>query len=245
MTNAEILENIKKLCRREGITVTALEKELEWGRGSIGKIKNAKKKPTIDRLQIIADRFNVPVSQISGINYSASQDNDRFPVYIPENLRESTSEGKNDDSGKNIVNLFTGNAGLRISKKIPVLGRVAAGIPITATENIVDWEEISGEMALDGEYFALQIKGDSMEPRICNGDIVIVRQQPDADSGDTVIALINGDDAVCKKLKKYEDGSIALISNNPAYTPLFFSVSDAENVPVSILGKVAELRGKL
>ena len=89
---------------------------------------------------------------------------------------------------------------------IPVLGRVAAGIPLTAAEYIIDTEEISQAMANDGEYFGLQVKGDSMEPRIKNGDVVIVRKQSDADDGDLVIALVNGDDAVVKRLKKYKDG---------------------------------------
>lgn len=129
------------------------------------------------------------------------------------------------------------------SYRIPVLGRVAAGLPIEAQQEILDWEEISGEMALDGEYFALQIKGDSMEPRMRNGDVVIVRQQEDADDGDTVIALVNGNDAVCKRLKKYQDG-IALVSTNPAYEPMYFSGSEIDETPVRIIGRVMELRAK-
>lgn len=127
--------------------------------------------------------------------------------------------------------------------QIPVLGRVAAGIPITATEYIIDTEEISQSMAADGEYFALQIKGDSMEPKISNGDVVIVRKQSDADDGDLVIALVNGNDAVCKRLKKYSEG-IALLSNNPAYEPMYFNNKDITETPVSIIGKVKELRAK-
>ena len=129
------------------------------------------------------------------------------------------------------------------SYRIPVLGRVAAGLPIEAQQEILDWEEISGEMALDGEYFALQIKGDSMEPRMKSGDVVIVRQQEDADDGDVVIALVNGNDAVCKRLKKYQDG-IALVSTNPAYDPMYFSGSEIDETPVRIIGKVKELRAK-
>lgn len=127
--------------------------------------------------------------------------------------------------------------------KIPVLGRVAAGIPITATEYIIDTEEISKSMANTGEYFALQIKGDSMEPKISNGDVVIVKKQSDAEDGDLVIALINGDDAVCKRLKKYSEG-IALLSNNASYEPLYFSQKEIEEKPVAIIGKVKELRAK-
>lgn len=127
---------------------------------------------------------------------------------------------------------------------IKVLGRVAAGIPIEAVEDIIDTEEISEEMASTGEFFGLKIKGDSMEPRICDGDVVIVRQQNDADSGDIVIALVNGDDATCKRLTKY-GGGIGLISLNAKYEPMMFSEDDIKDKPVKIIGKVVELRGKL
>lgn len=126
---------------------------------------------------------------------------------------------------------------------INVLGRVAAGIPINAVEEIIDTEEISEELAKTGTFFGLQIRGDSMEPRIYNGDVVIVRQQEDAENGEIVIATINGDDATCKRLRKYRDG-IELISNNPSYAPMFFSNEEILSKPVRILGKVVELRGK-
>lgn len=126
---------------------------------------------------------------------------------------------------------------------VKVLGRVAAGIPIEAIEDIIDTEEISEEMANTGDFFGLQIHGNSMEPRMCEGDVVIVRRQEDAESGDIVIALINGDDATCKRLRKYRDG-IELISINPTYEPMFFSNDDILSKPVRIIGKVVELRGK-
>ena len=126
---------------------------------------------------------------------------------------------------------------------IKVLGRVAAGIPIDAIEDIIDTEEISEEMAMTGTFFGLKIHGDSMEPRICEGDVVIVRQQNDAENGDIVIALINGNDATCKRLMKYS-GGISLISLNSKYEPIIFSKKDIEEKPVTIIGKVVELRGK-
>lgn len=128
--------------------------------------------------------------------------------------------------------------------KIPVLGRVAAGIPIEAVENIIDTEEITEELAKTGDFFGLQIHGDSMEPRMCEGDVVIVRQQDDAESGDIVIATVNGSDATCKRLRKYRDG-IELVSLNAAYAPMFFSNQDIEQKPVKIIGKVVELRGQI
>lgn len=132
----------------------------------------------------------------------------------------------------------------RKAVKIPVLGNVAAGIPIEAIEDVLDWEEIPQELANTGTFFALKIKGDSMSPRILNSDVVIVRQQSTANSGDIVIAKVNGYDACCKKLIIKDDGLI-LQSFNQAYEPMYFSRKEIEESPVLILGKVIELRGKL
>lgn len=127
--------------------------------------------------------------------------------------------------------------------KIPVLGRVAAGIPIEAIENIIDTEEIPEEMARRGEYFGLKVKGTSMQPVICDGDIVIVRKQEDADSDEIVIATVNGDDATCKRLMKYE-GGLSLISYNPEFAPMTFTDKQLEEIPVRIIGRVVEERRK-
>jgi repressor LexA len=127
--------------------------------------------------------------------------------------------------------------------RIPVLGNVAAGIPIEAIEEVIDYEEISEELAHTGDFFALKIKGDSMEPRICDGDVVIVRKQEYAESGDLVIVLVNGDSATCKQLAKYPSG-ISLIPFNRAYEPFFYSNEEIENKPVRIIGRVVENRQK-
>lgn len=127
--------------------------------------------------------------------------------------------------------------------RIPVLGRVAAGIPIDAIEEVIDWEDISAEAAGDGEYFGLQIKGHSMEPKISDGDVVIVRHQPDVDSGDIAVVLVNGDDATVKRIKKSPQG-VTLIPSNPAYEPMYYSNEEIESLPVQILGRVVELRAK-
>ncbi len=139
-----------------------------------------------------------------------------------------------------------GTEKVKMAKKairIPVLGNVAAGVPIEAIENIIDYEEISEELAHTGDFFALKIKGDSMEPRICDGDVVIVRKQDYAETGDLVIALVNGDSATCKRLAKYPSG-IRLIPFNIAYEPLFFSNEEIMRKPVRIIGKVVENRQK-
>lgn len=133
-----------------------------------------------------------------------------------------------------------------LSKKgttIKIYGRVAAGIPLEAIEDVIEEEEIPEELARTGEFFGLKINGDSMEPDIHNGDTVIVKRQNDAESDEIVIALVNGNDGVCKRLKKYAD-SIALISLNPNYEPMYFSQEEIDEKPVKIIGKVVELRRK-
>lgn len=126
---------------------------------------------------------------------------------------------------------------------INVYGSVAAGIPLEMIEDIVDTEEITEDMARTGEFFGLKIKGDSMTPTICDGDIVIVRRQDDAESGDIVIATVNGDEATCKRLRKYKEG-IELISVNPSYGTFEFSNEEIYTKPVKIIGKVVESRRK-
>lgn len=128
--------------------------------------------------------------------------------------------------------------------RIPVLGRVVAGIPIEAVEEILDYEEITPGLAATGEFFALQVKGDSMEPTLRDGDVVIVKKQPTVDSGDIAIVLVNGNDATVKEIKESPAG-ITLIGHNVAvYTPHFYSNKDIQDMPVQIIGKVVEMRRK-
>lgn len=128
--------------------------------------------------------------------------------------------------------------------RIPVLGRVVAGIPLDAIEEIIDYEEIPKSMAATGEFFALQVKGDSMLPTLKDGDVVIVKKQPTVDSGDVAIVLVNGNEATVKEVKE-SPGGITLIGHNVAvYTPQFYSNEEIKSLPVQVLGKVVEMRRK-
>lgn len=126
---------------------------------------------------------------------------------------------------------------------IPVLGNVAAGIPIEAITDIEDYEEIDDTLAASGKYVALRIHGDSMQPRMVDGDVVIVRLQQDIDTGDIAVVMVNGGSATCKKIKRSQEG-LVLISLNPIYEPMFFTWKQVEDLPVTIFGKVVELRAK-
>ena len=129
--------------------------------------------------------------------------------------------------------------------RIPVLGYVVAGIPIEAIEDIIDYEEIDEELARTGEFFALLVRGESMEPVLYENDVVIVRKQSTADTGDIAIVLINGDEATIKRIKRERDGVMLIGYNAAVYEPHFYSNEEIETLPLQILGKVIELRRKL
>ncbi|EHR38814.1 helix-turn-helix domain-containing protein [Megamonas funiformis] len=144
------------------------------------------------------------------------------------------------------LNFFISNQSNTPAKgiKIPVLGRVVAGIPVEAITDIIDYEEITEELARTGDFFALQVKGESMAPRIRENDVVIVRKQSTVENKEVAIVLVNGNEATIKEVQFQENG-ITLIGWNPAvYTPHFYSAKDIETLPVQIIGKVIELRGK-
>lgn len=126
---------------------------------------------------------------------------------------------------------------------IPILGDVSAGYPMFAEENIIGYEDISAVMATQGEYFALRINGDSMLPRMRKGDVVIVQRQTYIEDGQVGVILVNGDSATVKVVHKREDG-LLLSPTNPDFPPLFYSAKAVQQLPVTILGRVVELRAK-
>lgn len=128
-------------------------------------------------------------------------------------------------------------------QRIPVLGSVPAGIPLEAIEDIVDYEDIPESMSRNGEFFGLRVNGESMVPVFNDGDTVIIQKQDSADTGDYVVAMINGGEATLKKLKRFDDG-IILIPNNPEFFPVTYTNDQILSLPVRIIGKVVELRRK-
>lgn len=125
--------------------------------------------------------------------------------------------------------------------KIPVLGKVAAGVPIEMVTDILGYEEIDANW--QGEYFALRISGRSMEPKIADGDIVIVKKQERVENGEIAVVTVNGEDATVKKVMLSPDG-IILVPFNAEYETKFYANDEILSLPVDILGKVVEARRK-
>lgn len=127
--------------------------------------------------------------------------------------------------------------------KVPVCGNVAAGVPIDAIEDVEEYVDVDASLAKGATLIGLRVKGRSMEPRFTNGDTVIIRCQSSVDNGDIAVVLV-GDEATMKKVVRYTEG-IRLMPTNPAYEPRYFSNEEIASLPVTIIGKVVELRAKI
>lgn len=120
----------------------------------------------------------------------------------------------------------------RRTRDIPVLGRIAAGSPILAIENVEEIIPLPTEFVGEGPVFLLEVRGDSMiDAGIHEGDLVAVQKQDDARDGEIVAALINGEEATVKRLRR-RDGKVILESENPVYEPMVFDEG------VELIGKV-------
>lgn len=183
-----------------------------------------------DKLDIIARILNVSEAWLMG--YDVDMDRDWFP-----------------DNKEDLTNITIDNARYiettTKTVKIPILGKVPAGVPIEAIEDIIGYEEIPASMLRDGNnYFSLKIDGDSMYPDYKTGDIIIIRQQSDCNSGDDCVVMVNGDDATFKRVVKQEK-SIILKPLNNEYEPYYFDEYEIMTKPVKIIGVAVEVRRKL
>ena len=125
---------------------------------------------------------------------------------------------------------------------IPVIGTVKAGYDYLAQENIVGTVPVETSLVGDGtDFFALEVKGDSMSPVFIEKDIVIIKKQNDCENNEIAIVIVNGDEGTIKKVRKTEQG-IILQPLNPAYAPLIFTNKEIKDMPVTIVGIVKQLK---
>ena len=131
-----------------------------------------------------------------------------------------------------------------IPKKVPVIGKISAGLPILAVENIEGYEFAPSSHIKEGyEYFYLRVQGDSMNLRFNEGDIVLVQKQDTLENDEIGVILVNGDDATVKKYKS-ENGLVILepLSTNPENT---VQIYNTKNISIKIIGKVVSYQGKI
>lgn len=131
-----------------------------------------------------------------------------------------------------------------IPKKVPVVGKISAGLPILATENIEGYEFAPSSQIKEGyTYFYLRVQGDSMNLKFNEGDIVLVQKQDDLENNEIGVILVNGFDATVKKYRK-ENNLVILepMSTNPENTVQIYNPKDT---PIKIIGKVISYQGKI
>jgi len=154
-------------------------------------------KTIVEKLTALINNSNMSISEISRKSKISRQ-----AIYkiINNQVNSITSDTINTlcSTINQSPEVLYSNEQKRTGVKIPVLGTIPAGVPIEAIQEILDYEEISSDMAKKGEYFALKVKGDSMSPIITDGDVVIIKKQDNAESGKICVVMINGFDATLK-----------------------------------------------
>lgn len=205
---------ITKYCEEHGMSSTEFANRVGVSRAYIYMLKRGKRYK--------AEKDVIPsVDTIEKLAKAMMMSSGELMALITEKDKTTHKEGK--------------------SASIPLVGRVAAGMPIHAEDNIIGYVDIPKRVAEQNDMFALLIKGNSMYPEIKDGDIVVVRKQTVVENRDIAIVRINGEDATCKKIEITDKG-IALIPINPEYESKFFTKEEVENLPVEIVGKVFEVR---
>ena len=210
-------QRIKELRLAHNMTGYELGLKLNITRNAVSQWETNKRVPTSTMLTHIAKLFNVTTDYLLG----------RDP--IPNDLKSEI----------NYAIPLTGGV------RIPVLGSIVAGIPNTAVADYDEWIEISQSLAMRGDYFALRIKGDSMEPTLFDSDIVVIRQQPDVEDGEIAAVSIAGNEATIKRIYHRSDGIDIVGDNVRAFPRMFYSNHDIATLPVRIMGKAIEVRRDL
>lgn len=186
-------------------------------RSTVGMYETGKREPDLETCEAIADFFNVDMDYLTG----RSNIERRHPITPPASPLELI--------------------GVRYTPKgqIPLLGRVAAGLPMYASDNIEGY--IASDFS-DGEtYYGLRVQGDSMTAAgIDDGDVVIVRQQDSVDPDQIAVVLVNGDDATIKYIQ--QQGNVVILSPK-SYNPVHqIQIYDLDKTPVRIIGRVVQCR---
>ena len=208
---------LKALRQSKGLTGIELGEILNVSNKTISTWENNTREPNQEMTATIAEYFEVSTDYLLG----------REP--IPNDTKSEI----------NYAIPLTGGV------RIPVLGSIVAGIPNTAVAEYDEWIEISQSLAMRGEYFALRIKGDSMEPTLFDSDIVVIRQQPDVEDGEIAAVSIAGNEATIKRIYHRSDGIDIVGDNVRAFPRMFYSNHDIATLPVRIMGKAIEVRRDL
>ena len=216
MVENSIASQIKKLRKSRGWTQPQLADQLSVSKQTISNWETGIKVPRMGSLQKLADLFNVRIGEITN---ASIDDNDISKINKPSNVIYPLS-----DSLQRV--------------RIPIIGEIACGDPITAEENIEGYTEETFERPIpSGNLFALRCKGHSMEPTIHDGALVTIREQPTVEDGEIAAVLVDGDNEATLKRVKHQGDLIMLMPDNKEYDPIILD----KNNPGRIVGKAVHV----
>lgn len=197
---------LRKLRNEYGYTQDELAKKLNVSKSRINMYERGEREPNFEMLEKIADFFNVDMNYLLGKKEKAASK-------LPNNLIP-------------LAKIKT--------RKVPLIGSIACGVPITAVENIEEYIDMDTDIHAD---FALRCKGDSMiNARIFNGDIVYIREQPMVENGEIAAVIIDDMESEATLKRVYMDNEhIILHAENPVYNDMAFYHEDMNQV--RIIGK--------
>ena len=221
MNEEIILEKFSKrfseLIKNSSFDISTLAQMLGLkSKSTIYRYMNAEMAPKIPTVKYASDIFNVNPLWLMGYDVPMERQKEKSNVFpVPD-----------------------------IPKKVPVVGKISAGMPILAVENIEGYEFAPSSQIKEGyTYFYLRVQGDSMNLKFHEGDIVLVQKQDFLENNEIGVILVNGDDATVKKYKS-ENGLVILepMSTNPENT---VQIYNPKNIQIKIIGKVISYQGKI
>lgn len=218
LSNKDLGKYLENARKQKGYSTYDVNRLTDISQSYISLIEKGKRKASAVILKTLAPIYNLDYLDL----YEKAG-------YIDLLEDENKSKYGFDKLGNSIVSL-------------PILGIVKAGYDYMAQENWEGTIDVEQNLIKDGsEYFALKIKGDSMSPVLVEDDIVVIKKQEDFETGDIVVAIVNGDEATIKKGKKTNNG-ILLQPFNTKYEPLVFTYDEMKTIPVIIVGIVKQLK---
>jgi len=208
------------LRNKRGLTQEQIAVILKMSRSTYAQYEVDRRKPDYDTLKMFADYFGVSTDYLLGLT-----DN-------PAQYDKSNQEAKRAFREVEIIPYGP-------TVRVPVLGTIAAGFPLYAEQNIIEYVDVQANEVKGGEFFYLIVKGDSMTgSRIHPGDKVLVRRQEEVENGEIAVVMVGKEEATLKRVKFLEEAAI-LYPDNPKYQPQIYKIEE-----IKILGKIVKVEFK-
>lgn len=204
------MDALQRLRKSRGYSQQQIADELGISRQTYSNYELGKREANYETLRRLADYFHVSVDSLLGTPAPSNEENPANAIPVVQ------------------------------IPMIPVYGRIAAGAPILAEEEIISYEPAEG-IKNPEEYFYLSVKGDSMiNAGIPNGSLVLIHKQDYAENGQIVACIVNGDCATLKRFKQI-DKTVFLMPENSSYEPIIVSIADFETGNATICGVAVEV----